>query len=56
MYIKRFCYSVIGAFLLSSCNIIGGKDEVEVSESSDEFRIGTETENQLDFAIKLLNG
>ena len=34
MYIKRFCYSVIGIFLLSSCNIIGGKDKVEVSESS----------------------
>jgi len=25
-------------------------------ESSDEFRIGTETDNQLDFAITLLNG
>ena len=56
MYIKRFCYSVIGAFLLSSCNIIGGKDEVEVSESSvlsgpplaipPEFDVNSENPNQ----------
>ena len=56
MYIKRFCYSVIGIFLLSSCNIIGGKDEVEVSESSvlsgpplaipPEFDINSENPNQ----------
>ena len=56
MYIKRFCYSVIGIFLLSSCNIIGGKDEVELSESSvlsgpplaipPEFDINSENPNQ----------
>ncbi len=56
MYIKRFCYSVIGIFLLSSCNIIGGKDEVEVSESSvlsgpplaipPEFDVNSENPNQ----------
>lgn len=56
MYIKRFCYSVIGIFLLSSCNIIGGKDKVEVSESSvlsgpplaipPEFDVNSENTNQ----------
>ena len=30
--------------------------DIEVLESSDDFRINTETDNQLDFAIKLLNG
>jgi len=30
--------------------------DIEVFESSDEFRIGTETDNQLDFAVTLLNG
>tara|TARA_Y100000590_G_scaffold211556_1_gene239733 strand:- start:515 stop:1654 length:1140 start_codon:yes stop_codon:yes gene_type:complete len=30
--------------------------DIIVSETSDEFRIGTETDNQLDFAISLLNG
>ena len=34
----------------------GTNNEVEVAESSDEFRIDTETDNQLNFAIKLLNG
>ena len=29
---------------------------IEVLESSDDFRINTKTDNQLDFAIKLLNG
>ena len=35
---------------------IGITPDIEVAESSDEFRIGTETDNQLDFAITLLNG
>ena len=30
--------------------------DIEVLESSDDFRINTETDNQLDFVIKLLNG
>ena len=30
--------------------------DIEIAESSDEFRINTETDNQLDFAVKLLNG
>ena len=29
---------------------------IEISEDSDEFRINTESDNQLDFAVKLLNG
>ena len=34
----------------------GVTPDIEIVESSDEFRIGTETDNQLDFAIMLLNG
>ena len=34
----------------------GVAPDIEVTESSDEFRIGTETDNQLDFAVSLLNG
>ncbi len=30
--------------------------DIEVVESSDDFRINTETDNQLDFAVKLFNG
>ena len=30
--------------------------DIEIAENSDEFRIDTETDNQLEFAIKLLNG
>ena len=30
--------------------------DIEVLESSDDFRINTKTDNQLDFAIRLLNG
>ena len=37
--------------IVMNCTGIG-----EVVESSDEFRIDTETDNQLDFAITLLNG
>ena len=33
-YIKRFCLILIGIFLLSSCGLIGGKDEVDTSENS----------------------
>tara|TARA_B100000029_G_scaffold382584_1_gene377885 strand:+ start:523 stop:708 length:186 start_codon:yes stop_codon:yes gene_type:complete len=34
----------------------GVTPDIEIVESSNEFRIGTETDNQLDFAITLLNG
>ena len=30
--------------------------DIEVNEESDDFRIKTETDNQLNYAIKLLNG
>ena len=49
----------ISKYYLPSGESISGTGitpDIEVSESSDEFRIGTETDNQLDFAIKLLNG
>ena len=39
-----------------SISDIGVAPDIEVAESSDEFRINTETDNQLNFAIKLLNG
>tara|TARA_B100000029_G_scaffold359970_1_gene352854 strand:+ start:4859 stop:6001 length:1143 start_codon:yes stop_codon:yes gene_type:complete len=34
----------------------GVTPDIEIAESSDEFRINTQTDNQLDFAVKLLNG
>jgi len=39
-----------------SISEVGVSPDIEIAESSDEFRINTETDNQLDFAIKLLNG
>ena len=35
---------------------VGITPDIEVAESSDEFKINSETDNQLDFAIKLLKG
>ena len=49
----------ISKYYLPSGKSISGTGitpDIEVMESSDEFRIGTETDNQLDFAITLLNG
>ena len=49
----------ISKYYLPSGKSISGTGitpDIEVAESSDEFRIGTETDNQLDFAITLLNG
>jgi carboxyl-terminal processing protease len=49
----------ISKYYLPSGKSISGTGitpDIEVSENSDEFRIGTETDNQLDFAITLLNG
>ena len=34
IYIKRFFLTAIGIFLLSSCGLIGGKDEVDTTENS----------------------
>ena len=49
----------ISKYYLPSGKSISGTGiipDIEIAESSDEFRIGTETDNQLDFAITLLNG
>ena len=49
----------ISKYYLPSGKSISGTGitpDIEVEESSDEFKIGTETDNQLDLAIKLLNG
>jgi len=39
-----------------SISEVGVTPDIEVVENSDEFRIKTETDNQLSYAIKLLNG
>ena len=49
----------ISKYYLPSGKSISGTGitpDIEVEESSDEFRIDTESDNQLDFAITLLNG
>ena len=39
-----------------SISEVGVTPDIFISEESDEFRIDTNTDNQLDFALKLLNG
>ena len=39
-----------------SISEVGVSPDIEINEESDEFRIKTETDNQLDYALKLLNG
>ncbi len=39
-----------------SISEIGVSPDIEISEENEDFRIKTETDNQLDYAIKLLNG
>ena len=39
-----------------SISEVGITPDIEITESSDEFRINTDTDNQLEYAIKLLNG
>jgi len=49
----------ISKYYLPSGKSISGTGvtpDIEIVESSDEFRINTETDNQLDFAVKLFNG
>ena len=49
----------ISKYYLPSGKSISGTGiipDIEIIENSDEFRIGTETDNQLDFAVSLLNG
>ena len=39
-----------------SISEVGVSPDIEVSEEDNEFKIKTETDNQLNYAIKLLNG
>ena len=39
-----------------SISEVGITPDIEIAESSEDFRMNTRTDNQLDFAIKLLNG
>ena len=39
-----------------SISEVGVSPDIEVNEDSDKFRIKTETDNQLNYALKLLNG
>jgi carboxyl-terminal processing protease len=39
-----------------SISEVGVIPDIEIAESSEDFRMNTLTDNQLDFAIKLLNG
>ena len=39
-----------------SISEVGVTPDIEIAESSDDFKINTKTDNQLDFAIKLLTG
>ena len=39
-----------------SISEVGVTPDIEVVEGSDDFKINSETDNQLNFAIKLLNG
>ena len=39
-----------------SISEIGVTPDIEINETSDEFKLNTKTDNQLNFALKLLNG
>ena len=39
-----------------SISEVGVSPDIEISEDSDDFRIKTKSDNQLNYAIKLLNG
>ena len=39
-----------------SISEIGVEPDIEIVEKSDDFRIDTDTDNQLKFAIKLITG
>ena len=39
-----------------SISEVGVSPDIEIEEEADEFRIKTETDNQLNYAIKLLKG
>ena len=39
-----------------SISDVGVSPDIEISEKNDDFKIKTETDNQLNYAIKLVNG
>ena len=39
-----------------SISEVGVSPDIEIDEENDDFRIKTETDNQLEYAIKLLKG
>ena len=39
-----------------SISEVGVSPDIDVEEEGDNFKINTETDNQLNFAVKLLNG
>ena len=39
-----------------SISDVGVTPDIEVSENTDEFKLNTKTDNQLNYALKLLNG
>ena len=39
-----------------SISEVGVRPDIEINEEGDDFRIKTDTDNQLNYAIKLLNG
>ena len=39
-----------------SISEVGVSPDIEIDEKGEEFRIKTDTDNQLSYAIKLLNG
>jgi len=39
-----------------SISEVGVSPDIEVNEGSDDFQIKSETDNQLNYALKLLNG
>jgi len=39
-----------------SISEVGVTPDIEIKENSDDFRINTDTDNQLNFVLKLLNG
>ena len=41
---------------LTGVDAMKGLTDIEVNEEGDDFRIKTDTDNQLNYAIKLLNG
>ena len=39
-----------------SISEVGVTPDIEINEGNDNFKINTKTDNQLNFALKLLNG